>query len=232
MMNLVVGMGQVGSGVFDVLRGKVVTLARDKELALITQKVENLHVCIPYTEKFVEQVEAYIKLYNPELTIVYSTVPIGTCEKLGVVHSPIEGKHPLIGLSIQNSARWIGSSDKKLLKKAEKLWKKFVPVRKLPSADFTEWLKLRSTSKYGVNIVWADYEAKVSKELGMDFSANKQYDLDYNQMYKRLGMEQFQRYVLDPPNGRIGGHCVVPNSELLDEQYPHEMLKMIKGMKC
>lgn len=230
-MNLVIGMGEVGNGLFKVLQAKVQVAGLDKEPTLIGDKVKTLHICFPYSKDFPKHVKDYQKLYNPELTIVYSTVPIGTCEKLGVVHSPVEGKHPAIGLSIQNSARWIGSSDEKLLNKATKLWEKFVPVRRLPSADFTEWLKLRSTSKYGVNLVWADYEAKVSEKLGMDFSANRQYDMDYNELYKRLNMPQYQRYILEPPEGKIGGHCVVPNAGLLDEQYPNEILKMIGKMK-
>lgn len=230
-MNLVVGMGEVGKGVFDVLRGKLSVACRDKDPVIITSKIDSLHICIPYTDKFEEQVQEYKELYNPELTIVYSTVPIGTCEKLGVVHSPIEGKHPVLGLSIANSPRWLGTSDKKLMQRAAKLWKKFVPVREMSKADFTEWLKLRSTSKYGINLVWTDYEAKVSKELGMDFSANKQFDMDYNQLYQKLGMRQYARYVLDPPEGKIGGHCVKENSELLTKQHPHPMLDMINEME-
>lgn len=227
MRNLVIGMGEVGNGIFDVLRGKYEVVARDKEPILIGKKIDNLHIAIPHSDKFIDQIKEYIKLYSPTLTIIYSTVPIGTCEELKVVHSPVEGKHPAIGLSIQNSARWIGSSDKKLLSKAEKLWKELVPVRTLPSASFTEWLKLRSTSKYGINIMWAAYEADVSKQLGMDYIAVKQFDLDYNQLYKRMGMENFQRYILDPPEGPLGGHCVAPNAKILNEQYPNPWLEEV-----
>lgn len=229
--NLVIGMGEVGQGLFDVLRGKYWAAGRDKEPVIITQKIDVIHICIPYSETFHADVEKYQKLYDPKLTIIYSSVPIGTSEKLGAVHSPIEGKHPAIGLSIQNFARWLGCSDDKKLKVAVKLWEKIIPVRVLPSADFTEWLKLRSTSKYGLNIVWAQYEAEVSEKLGMDFAANKQFDMDYNGLYTRLGMHQFQRYVLDPPEGKIGGHCIVPNAEILDGQYPNDLLKKIVSMK-
>lgn len=229
--HLVIGMGEVGNGLFDVLIGRHHVMARDKDPILITDPIYALHISIPWSDKFEEEVKKYIAAYKPMVTIVYSTVPIGTCERLGAVHSPVEGKHPAIGLSIRNSARWIGSSDENQLNKAEDIWKDIVPVRKMPKADFTEWLKLRSTSKYGVNIAWADYEAKVSKELGLDFVAVKQFDLDYNNMYQRLGMLQFQRYVLDPPEGKIGGHCVVPNAELLKEQFPSEMLDLIIAMK-
>jgi hypothetical protein len=228
---LVVGMGEVGQGVFSVLQGQYSVFARDKDPVLITEAIVGLHVAIPYSEQFEEIVAKYIEQYKPRVTIVYSTVPIGTCERIGAVHSPVEGKHPQLGLSIQNSARWMGCSDEAKLTQAEEIWQKLVPVRKLPKADFTEWLKLRSTSKFGVNIVWAEYEATVTKELGMDFSAVKQFDLDYNNLYQRMGMLQFQRYILDPPEGKIGGHCLVPNAKVLNGQFPSKLLEMVIAME-
>ena len=231
MRHLIIGMGQVGNGIFNVLKDVYIVFSRDKKPAIISVKIDVLHICIPYSEEFEESVKKYIKLYKPKLTIVYSSTKIGTCEKLGVIHSPIEGKHPQLGLSIRNSARWLGSSNEKNLGLAAKIWEKIVPVRRMESANFTEWLKLRSTSKYGINIVWADYEAGCCEKLGLDFSAVRQFDMDYNEMYKRMGMLQFQRYILDPPNGKIGGHCIVPNAELLNEDYPDDMLDMIMEMK-
>lgn len=227
MVNLVVGMGEVGNGVFDVLRSRVVTYTRDKEPVVIAKKIDYLHIAIPYSDSFLDDVRAYIKLYQPKVTIVYSSVPIGTCETLEVVHSPVEGKHPVIGLSIQNSARWIGTSDKKLRKKVKELWEKFVPVRELPSANFTEALKLLSTTEYGVNIEFARYKKIIADDLGMDYTAMKQWNLDYNNLYKRLGMLEYQKYVLDPPQGPKGGHCVTPNAQLLQEQYPDELVKIV-----
>lgn len=229
--HLIVGMGEVGNGLMKVLQGRYAVMARDKDPILVTDKIVVLHICIPWSDDFEKAVKGYMELYKPAVTIVYSTVPIGTCEKLKVVHSPIEGKHPNLGLSIQNMARWIASSDEKQLAQAEDVWKEIVPVRKLPNASWTEWLKLRSTSKYGINIAWADYEAKVTEELGMNFAAVKQFDLDYNNLYQRLGMLQFQRYILDPPKGKIGGHCVVPNAKVLNEQHPDKMLDLIISME-
>lgn len=229
--SLIVGMGQIGNGLFKVLLGKVPVIARDITATQIVGEVDIMHICIPYSVKFEKAVKDYIKLYNPKLTIVYSTVPIGTCERLKVVHSPVEGKHPELAKSLLSMQRWLGSSDKEMLKVAKNFWEKIVPVRAMPKADFTEWLKLRSTAKYGVNIAWADYEAEVSKKLGMDFSAIRQFDTDYNLLYDKLEMTQFKRYILDAPNGKIGGHCIVPNAKLLDEQYPNDWLKKIIKME-
>lgn len=227
MRNLIIGMGEVGNGLFTVLQGYMSIEAIDKEPTVIGHKIDILHICFPYSADFPSHLEKYQKLYNPSLTIVYSTVPIGTCEALGVVHSPVEGKHPSIGLSIQNMTRWMGSSDEKLLKQAEKLWKKIVPVRKLPSADFTEALKLLSTTEYGINIEFARYKKKVADAIGMDYSATKQWNIDYNGLYERLGMNWAKKYVLDAPDGPKGGHCVTPNAKMLHTQHPDELVKIV-----
>lgn len=224
---LIIGMGEVGQGLFKVLSSKYTTLARDKDPLIITQKIDVLHIAIPYSDQFSIHVGNYISLYKPKLTIIYSSVPIGTSEKLGAVHSPVEGKHPAIGLSIQNSARWIGSTDEKKLQLASKLWEKIVPVRTLPSADFTEALKLLSTTEYGINIEFARYKKKVADAIGMDYVATKQWNLDYNNLYQRVGMPWASKYILDAPEGPKGGHCVTPNAKLLYEQYPDEIVKIV-----
>jgi hypothetical protein len=55
----------------------------------------------------------------------------------------------------------------------------------------------------------------------------KQWNLDYNELYKRLGMNQFQKFILDAPEGPKGGHCVTPNAKLLYGQYPDEQVKVV-----
>ena len=61
----------------------------------------------------------------------------------------------------------------------------------------------------------------------MDYSATRQWNLDYNELYNRLGMKWAKKYILDPPVGKKGGHCVTPNAKLLYDQYPDEMVKIV-----
>lgn len=232
MNHLVIGRGEVGSSVAQALR-KYYSIVYDRDIEAIDvpEPINILHIAIPYNDRFKLSVNEYRDLYQPDLIIVYSTVPIGTCEELEAVHSPVEGRHPNIAHSILTSRRWIGTSNFILADLAASVWEPLCNIKHMDSANFTEWLKLRSTSKYGVNLVWADYEAKVSRKLGMDFADLKKFDEDYNALYLELGLPQFQRYILDDPQGHIGGHCVVPNAELLDNQYPNDMLKAIQKMK-
>ncbi len=233
--NLVIGAGEIGKSVYEVIKRRSIAFIRDVEVEREFTQIDILHITFPYSDTFVQDVKDYIEKYDPNLVIVYSTTPIGTCEKIGthIVHSPVEGRHPYLEESIILSPRWLGCEDPVALRLAIEFWTTHAKkVRTLRSSVFTEFLKLRSTAKYGVNLVWADHEARIAGYLGLNFKAVKEFDEDYNELYQDLGLgHSISRYILDPPDGFIGGHCVVPNAFLLDDQFPHPYLKGIKKMK-
>lgn len=238
MRNLVIGYGEIGQAIEANLKttGKLKVWHRDKKPGFVQHKnIEALHICYPYSKDFIDITQNYIRQYDPRLVIVYSTVPVGTCDALGndVVHSPVEGRHPDLTESVHRGMRWMGSKNKKALALAQNLWLDAgLNITPVNSSQATELLKLTSTTLYGINLAFADYRAKVAAELGVNYELFKSWDSDYNDMYKSLGYAaKFQRYVLDAPNGKIGGHCVVPNAELLYAQYPDELVNIVKGMK-
>lgn len=238
MKSIIVGGGQIGHAVAEIIsRTDEVTIydsGRNNEPPII-KGVDIIHVCFPYTEeeKFIKSVDYYIQKYQTRHVIIWSTVAIGVTKKIrGAVHSPVEGRHPKLASSIRSMTRWIGYNRFEDGTYFENYFKSLqFSIHAVSNSDFTEFLKLRSTSKFGINLAWADYEAAVAQQLGMDFNLVKDFDRDYNKLYHNLGMEWAQRYIVDAPNGKIGGHCVVPNAELLDEQFPSDMLKKIKEMK-
>ena len=225
---LVIGKGQIGTAIMQTLNlpGYDIT-----DEAMPEQSFDVLHIAIPHTPDFTHYVRGYEKIFEAKIVIVYSTVPIGTCEPNGWVHSPVEGKHPDLAESMGLFVRWIGTSDERKAEAVKAIWSLYTDTINLPSADYTEYLKLRSTARYGINLVFADYEAQVADEIGMPRSLLKWYDQDYNELYDKLGVEWAKRYVLDSPDGVIGGHCVVPNAEILNEQYPNKMLEKIIEMR-
>lgn len=235
MNSFIAGGGQIGQAVAEVIsrKDKVITYDRSGGEMPIVQGVDILHICFPYGKKFIENVNNYVNKYKPWHVIIWSTVPIGTTKQIrGAVHSPIEGRHPQLTMSIRSMVRWVGANDKVeaefFMAYFKDLWLK---AKIVDDSNHTEFLKLRSTAKYGINLVWTDYEAQVAEELGMEFGKLQDFDRDYNRLYHNLGMKWAQRYVLRPPKGKIGGHCVRENSFLLDKQFPNDMLKMIQAMK-
>jgi hypothetical protein len=227
MNQIVIGRGQIGSALVEVL-GCASHDATDGDPQ--PNKYGVLHIAIPYTHRFTVDVAAYERWYDSYLTIIYSTVPIGTCEKNGWVHSPIEGKHPDLAESLSIFPRFIGSSHKFRQIGAQRIWEPYTECILLDSADHTEFLKLRSTARYGVNLAFADYEQHVADTIGMDWAYLKMFDTEYNLLYEDMNVDWAKRYVLDPPNGYIGGHCVVPNAKILNDQYPDDMLETVIRM--
>lgn len=237
LKHLVVGMGQIGTAVFMTLKKdgnydvEAWDTAHDLAEAMIrpTHKFDVLHICIPYSDKFVDIVRGYQANHEPQLVIIYSSVPVYTTAKIKhAVHSPVEGKHPRLYYSVKQGIRWIGynDNDDKIL--AQRIWRPITMVETVESSDWTEFMKLASTAKYGVNIVWAEYMKQVADHLQMPYKYIKEWDLEYNKLYRKLRLPSYQKFVLDAPQGHIGGHCVVPNAKILDEQFPNKMLKMIK----
>ena len=228
MRSIVIGLGEVGKGVQDVLECDGFDIKDGQTWSVGDfDGYDALHIAIPYQDYFSDTVRQYEWDIHPRVTIIYSTVPIGTCKALNAVHSPVEGHHPNVTGSIGAHTRWFGSSNPQALLLAEEVWEGHgVEIRTVDSAGYTEFLKLRSTSRYGINIAFADYEASVARDIDMPYELLNDYDRDYNDLYRILskGGSDMQRYILSDPEGFIGGHCVVPNAELLQEQYPHNML--------
>ena len=226
--NLIIGMGEIGKAVTEVV-GSAQTL--DIEKKAIELPIEVLHICFPYTEHFKAEVRQYMSTYRPEHTIIWSTVPIGTCADIDskIVHSPPEGVHPYLADSIYQMERWIGYNEKPECYYFVNYFQELgLRTKEVPSTYFTEALKLLSTTEYGINIEFARYKKTVADDLDMPYELMKEWNQSYNKLYKNLGMEKrFQKYVLDAPEGPKGGHCITPNARLLNEQYPSEFTKIV-----
>lgn len=221
-----VGFGEIGRAVCEVFGDKHNIDIYDAEFKeRPTGIYDILLVAIPYTDKFIDIVNGYRVDYGVKATVIFSTVAIGATRKIpGAAHSPVEGKHPELAKSIRIMPRWVGGHNNVIARFFKEAG--FEPVY-VEMPEWTEFLKLSSTSLYGLNIEFARYRKSVCDKLGMDFGLVKRFDWHYNELYDSLGMPQFQRYILDPPEGNIGGHCVVPNARILDKQYPSLFLKEI-----
>ena len=233
MNSLIIGQGEIGKAVKEVLGGhdKVSTYdsAQDNSFTFDVD-TDILHICFPYSNEFIDQVKYYIKESKPWHVVIWSTVPIGTTGMIrGAVHSPVEGRHPNLARSIKDSTRWIGTENEDEGKFFEAYFKSLMlNPRLVPDSLFTEALKLLSTTEYGVNIEFARYKQRIADSIGMDYNLAKEWNRDYNKLYRNLGAsEKFQKYVLDAPLGPKGGHCVTPNARILFEQFPDELVKIV-----
>lgn len=236
MSELILGFGEIGKAVKEAIcpDALVFDTSQPDYKKINGHNVDVMHICFPYSENFMQYAYEYIDRWQPKHIAIWSTLPIGTTKQIDrkVVHSFIEGRHPKLAKSIRIMPRWVGYNDHiEADFFIDYFESKHLIVRLIENTDATEALKLLSTTEYGHSLVYADYKKRVADAVGFDFELTKQLNRDYNQLYKELDMPQFQKFVLDAPEGRIGGHCIVPNSVLLNNQHPDTLLERIIAMK-
>jgi UDP-N-acetyl-D-mannosaminuronate dehydrogenase len=238
---LIVGLGEVGhalfelfkeSGKFDVYgfdldKEKMRSIVGDVELP---KTVDVMHICYPNIkqENFVKTTLDYIKKFKPKLTIIESTVAPGTTQKIfeisksPVVNSPIRGMHKSLETMKRDILFWskyIGAPTKDLANTTEKHFQKLgLKTKVLKSPVETELAKLFETIYRAWMIACFQEMHRISRHFGADF--NEVVD-----MIEDIHRVHFNKPLHFPDV--IGGHCLIPNTELLLESYDSEFLRLI-----
>ena len=216
MRCLIIGAGEVGKSLFEVLKNHHETYIKDLE-SLSLSNVVVLNICIPYSDDFLWQVREYQKQYTPTVTIIHSTVPVGTSRALESVHSPIHGKHPDLSNGIKTFVKYVGGADKEKTKLANKFLREaHIKTRIVSSPEASELSKILCTTQYGWQILINKEIKRICDILKVDFEEVYGWNKHYNKGYTKLGTPQFVRPTLAHYEGKIGGHCVVNNTRLLD----------------
>lgn len=228
MKSVVIGLGETGEPLYQVLRDAYgdEVVGYDSRTTPMTKilpcHVEVLNIAIPYSDKFLDIVKDYQDLFSPDLTVIHSTVPIGTTAKItNAVHSPILGKHGNMKQSILTFKKWIGGQ------RSYEAMKFFgyagIECVCVAKSDETESLKLICLAKYGMSIAFAQYAKNICKTIGFGYADVIQWDINYNAGVNWM----LKRPILRPPEGKIGGHCVTQNTKVLNEQFPNQILEEI-----
>jgi UDP-N-acetyl-D-mannosaminuronate dehydrogenase len=224
----ILGHGEIGSSLEKCYLGRDFTV-KIKDL-LHDDGLENLdvlNVCIPYTKDFVKIVSENIFYTKAKLTIIHSTVIPGTTKEIQtlmsssqhVVHSPVRGVHPKLYEGLKTFVKYIGADSEEAAKLTENHFEALgLKYETLPTSTTSELAKILCTTYYGVCIAWHNDIQKLCEKYNVSFNdVGTKWNTTYNEGYVKLGMSNVVRPVLYPPQGKIGGHCVVPNTELLKQ---------------
>jgi len=228
----ILGYGEVGQAIAKFYKNpKIKDLNRDDRL----EGIDILHVCIPWSKNFVDIVKKEIRKIKPKLTIIHSTVAPGTTKKISgiTVYSPVRGVHPHLYEGIKTFVKYIGTDNKKAGDLAKKHLKSLGIKTKVfyPSVT-TEIGKLLDTSYYGLCIAWHGEMKEICDKFGVNFEeAVADFNKTYNEGYIKLGKKNVIRPILYPPERGIGGHCVVPNAEILSKIFKSKALDLILQYK-
>ena len=126
-----------------------------------------LHICIPFNDRFVEIVSSEILTIKPELTIIHSSVGVGTTSKifentkLPIVHSPVMGTHTNMVPDIKRFKKIIGGVNAESSKlAANHLENAGLKVLIMNNSNETELSKLLDTTYFGWNVIYCKLVGK------------------------------------------------------------------------
>lgn len=242
----IIGYGEIGQSLEKLYLGKdIVIQINDTGLdkSEIESNVDILNIAIPFTSKdtFVEVVSKYITELKPELTIIHSTVTPGTTldvikntKNNNIIHSPVRGVHPNLYEGLKTFIKFIGSDNKEATILAKNHYDEIdLKYEIFESSKATELAKVLSTTYYGMCIAFHNDINNLCKEHNVKFDeVATKWNKTYNEGYSKLGMSNVIRPVLYPPkDGKIGGHCVVPNAELCKQFFDSKVLDYILELK-
>ncbi len=212
---VVVGLGEVGRPLLELIRrsgARAVGIdVRPVELPQ-PGATDVLHICFPFeVADFVGEAVRYVDLLQPRLTIVDSTVAVGTTRAIhdrtgaAIVHSPVRGKHVRMRAELQSYVKFVGGVDGPSAQAAADHFAALgVQTRTVASPEATELAKLTETTYFGLLIAWAQEVERYCEQA----------DVDYDEViafYAEIGFLPPVQYF----PGVIGGHCVLPNIEIL-----------------
>jgi UDP-N-acetyl-D-mannosaminuronate dehydrogenase len=209
---LVVGLGEVGRPLLEVLSRAYLAEGRDIE-DRVFERVGVLHLCFPFGKEFVASAVHYVREYQPELVIVNSTVAPGTTRaihtktRVPTVYSPVRGKHTRMGDELRIYSKFVAGSSAEAVAHAEEHFTAAgIQTRQMSSFEVLELAKLLETTYFGLLIAWAQEMDRFNVALGTDYR-------EVTQFFDEIG---FLPSVHFEP-GFIGGHCVMPNLTLLEQ---------------
>ncbi len=224
---VVVGLGEIGRPILDLVAMQHDAIGVDvSPPPERVSAVDILHICYPFDiEDFVAETARYIAFFAPSLTIINSTVAVGTtravARKTGaaVVHSPVRGKHPHMMQDLRRYVKFAGGVTKSDAERAADHFRSIgLTTTVLSSPEATELAKLTETTYFGLMIAWAQEVERYCDQLALNYD-------EIVSFYKEILFFPPVKYV----PGVIGGHCVMPNIKTLLQLGPSAMLQAIES---
>lgn len=241
MKEIVAGLGEIGSPILKLISKSTHVIGYDTNSKLIDKKLfqkhENeetrfLHICIPFTKNFLDNTRKLYQKFKPKAIVIHSTISPYTTSKLQktipvpVIYSATRGVHKRMlqdlkrytkFYAIENNApngKWASSQYSRLMKKCG------VKTKKMANPLTLELAKIVvDTSYYG----WLINYSQISNMIAL------KHNVDYDEMWSFS--DEIHKFIGNRPKmfpGFIGGHCVIPNLDLIH----NETLDLIKTINA
>jgi UDP-N-acetyl-D-mannosaminuronate dehydrogenase len=237
--DIVAGLGEIGKPILQLLSKATVTVGYDIDTKLVDMKklvkyektkTKFLHICIPYSSTFVKNAISLYEKFHPEYVVIHSTIAPYTTkniqEKIStpVLYSATRGVHKRMLHDLQRYSKFFAvESNTAKSKTAELEFKKLmgkcgVKTKKISTPVTLELAKIICDTSY---LGWLVNYAQISNMIAI------QHGVDYDEMWSFS--DEIHKFLGNRPKmypGYIGGHCVIPNLDLMHNQ----TLDLIKNM--
>lgn len=223
--SIVVGIGEVGGAMAELIEQKFKVWRQDLEPLEFTGPVDVMHLCIPFrsAEQFEPAAMQYIETFKPRLTIIHSTVVPGTTRALAkrsgaaVAFSPVRGKHAHMKQDLMRYVKFVAAPEGAVAESALEYFQELgMQTRRIRQVEALELAKLSETTYFGVLIAYAQELNRYAGRVGADYD-------EVIDFFEEIDFLPAKRYF----PGFIGGHCVIPNIHLLQRLAPSSLLDAI-----
>ena len=229
--NIVAGLGEIGKPILKLLSKNSIIVGFDLNHDLMNEKkfkkyknfkTSFLHIAIPVSSQSISNVLNLYKTFQPECIVIHSTIIPGTTEKLQqklpvpIIYSATRGVHKRMEYDLKRytkffvisinapRSKWASSKYVKMMKEAG------IKTKKMSKPETLELAKIIcDTSYFGWLITYAQLSNMIAIEHGVD----------YDEMW--LFSDEIHKFLGNRPKmfpGFIGGHCVIPNLDLIQNK--------------
>jgi UDP-N-acetyl-D-mannosaminuronate dehydrogenase len=209
---VVVGLGEVGMPLLNILSRIHDCVGVDLNPVEIDRPCSVLHLCYPFQiRNFIGISADYVAKYQPQLTMIHSTVAPGTTRELQqatatdrIVFSPIRGKHARMESDMLHYKKFVAASSPEIAQEAASHFAQAgFKTDIFPTPEIGELSKLVETTYLGILVGWAQEIERFANRYGGSAE-------DVNAFIEEI---DYLPHHIFP--GHIGGHCVMPNIEIL-----------------
>ena len=229
--DIVVGLGEIGMPILKLISKKENVIGYDLDKKLMNERkfkkfqdvqTRFLHIAIPVTNKFNPNV---LKLYDqfiPECIVIHSTISPGTTNqlqkklKIPVIFSATRGVHKRMLKDLQRYTKFFAISNFAPKKQwaisqfSLSMKKCGIKTQRMSKPETLELAKILCDTSY---LGWLINYAQLTNMIAI------QHGVDYGEMWKFS--DEIHKILGNRPKmypGFIGGHCVIPNLDLMHNQ--------------
>ena len=237
--DIVAGLGEIGLPILKILSKKENIVGYDLNEKLMDEKKFNklneiptsfLHIAIPVTKKFDSNLIKLSKKFQPECIVIHSTISPGTTERIQkrldcpLIFSATRGVHKRMSKDMKRYTKFFALSNSAPKKQwairsfTRKMKNCGIKTKLMSTPETLELAKILCDTTYvGWLINYSQITNVIAKNFGVDYDEMWTFS---DEIHKFLG----NRPKMYP--GYIGGHCVIPNLELIN----NKTLNLIKEM--